>query len=209
MGAEPTWRVAGSYVESCNCDAICPCRRIDGRAGGRSTYGLCLGALSWLIEEGRSGDIDLAGLKVAIASRYSDDEAGSPWSIVLYLDERGDRDQRQALERIFLGRVSGTQIEHFPWAWKPSILLAVKPARIEVDHTPRRQWFRVRDRLTVRISGPVDDESTVTCVIPGHHQQGEELVAQHLKVDDDALRFDYRGNCGYAASFEYVGTGPD
>jgi len=200
-----SWRVAGTYVESCNCDAICPCRHIDGQPGGRSTHGLCLGALSWVIEDGHLESTDLSGLDVAIASRYSDDEAGSPWSIVLYLDERADGEQRAALERIFLGRVEGTQIDHFPWAWKPSHVLAVRPARIEVDHTPRRQWFRVRDALSVRIRGPVDDLATVTCVIPGHEQAGEELVAEHLKVEDPSLRFEYEGNCGYAARFDYRG----
>jgi hypothetical protein len=46
------WRISGSYLEACNCEAICPCRRIGGRQGGRSTYGVCLGSLSWQIEEG-------------------------------------------------------------------------------------------------------------------------------------------------------------
>jgi hypothetical protein len=200
-----TWRVAGTYVESCNCDPICPCRRIDGRPGGRSTYGVCLGALSWIVEEGHLDGTDLSGLNVALASRYSDDEEGSPWSIVLYLDERGRQEQLAALERIFLGQVTGTQIDHFPWAWKRSIVLAVRPARIELDHTPRRQWFRVRDVLSVRIRGSVDDLATVTCVIPGHEQAGEELVAEELRVDDASLQFDYQGNCGYAARFDYAG----
>ena len=44
-----SWRIRGTYFESCNCDAICPCRRIDGVAGGRSTHGVCMGVLSWLI----------------------------------------------------------------------------------------------------------------------------------------------------------------
>jgi hypothetical protein len=200
-----TWRVAGTYVESCNCDPICPCRRIDGRLGGRSTYGICLGALSWIVEEGDLDGTDLSGLNVALASRYSDDEAGSPWSIVLYLDERGAQEQLAALEQIFLGQVPGTQIDHFPWAWKRSIVLAVRPARIELDHTPRRQWFRVRDALSVRIRGRVDDLATVTCVIPGHEQAGEELVAEHMQVEDESLRFEYQGNCGYAARFDYSG----
>ena len=48
------WRIAGRYFESCNCDAICPCRMIDGVEGGRSTHGICFGVLSWLIDEGRA-----------------------------------------------------------------------------------------------------------------------------------------------------------
>jgi hypothetical protein len=51
----------------------------------------------------------------------------------------------------------------------------------------------------------VDDDATVTCVIPGHEQAGEELVAEHTRINDAALRFEYEGNCGYAARFDYGG----
>ena len=46
------WQISGSYLEACNCEAICPCRRIGGRPGGRSTYGECFGALSWIVDAG-------------------------------------------------------------------------------------------------------------------------------------------------------------
>jgi hypothetical protein len=75
-----SWRIRGSYFESCNCDAICPCRKINGVPGGRSTHGECMGVLSWVIEEGAADDVDLSGLPVAMAVRYSDDEPGSPWT---------------------------------------------------------------------------------------------------------------------------------
>ena len=68
------WHVRGSYLESCNCDAICPCRRVGGVGGGRSTHGICLGALSWLIEDGHADRIALDGLGAVLAIRYEDDE---------------------------------------------------------------------------------------------------------------------------------------
>src|SRR4051812_9326121 len=83
-----SWRIRGTYFESCNCDAICPCRRIDGVAGGRSTHGVCMGVLSWLIEEGAADGTDLSGLPLALACQYRDDEPGSPWTWILYLDGR-------------------------------------------------------------------------------------------------------------------------
>ena len=46
-----SWRIRGSYFESCNCDAICPCRSIDGVRGGRSTHGVCMGLLSSISHE--------------------------------------------------------------------------------------------------------------------------------------------------------------
>ena len=49
-----SYRVEGTYLESCNCDAICPCRRVGGVPGGRSTHGICLGVLSWFVETGEA-----------------------------------------------------------------------------------------------------------------------------------------------------------
>ena len=200
-----SWRIRGTYFESCNCDAICPCRRIDGAPGGRSTHGVCMGVLSWLIEEGAVGDIDLSGLPVAIACRYSDDEPGSPWTWALYLDARASDDQRNALEGIFTGRLGGGALEHFPWAWKESKLIAVRNVDIDVDHSRRRQLLRVRDLVTVRIRDRHQGAETVTCVIPGHERAGEELVAEELRVQDGPLAFEYSGVCGYGSTFDYSG----
>ena len=77
MSATP-WSISGTYLEACNCDAICPCRRIDGSGGGRSTYGECTGSLSWRIEQGSIGDLDVAGLCVVMVIWYSDDQPRSP-----------------------------------------------------------------------------------------------------------------------------------
>jgi hypothetical protein len=200
-----TWDIRGSYFESCNCDPICPCRRIDGVNGGRSTHGICTGVLSWLIEQGNAGETDLAGLAVALAIRYDDDEPGSPWSWVLYVDEGASDEQHAALEAIFTGRLGGDAETHFPWAWKPSELLAVRRVAIELDHTSRRQWLRIRNHVSVRIRDRFSGKQEVTCVIPGHDRSGEELVADELLVKDTPLAFFYSGTCGYGATFAYSG----
>jgi hypothetical protein len=200
-----TWDIRGSYFESCNCDPICPCRRIDGVTGGRSTHGICAGILSWRIEKGNAGGIDLAGLAVALAIRYDDDEPGSPWSWILYLDERASDEQSAALEAIFTGRLGGDAETHFPWAWKASNLLDVRRVAIEVDHTRRRQWLRIHNHVTVVIRDHFHDAATVTCAIPGHDRTGEELVADALLVNDGPLTFFYSGTCGYGSTFAYSG----
>src|SRR4051794_11795923 len=141
-GMATPWRIGGTYLEACNCEAICPCRRIGGVAGGRSTYGECLGALSWRITEGAAGELDLAGLHVVLVSRYHDDEPGSPWTWILHVDERADEAQRDALAAIFSGEWGGTPMSQFPWAFKDSTRLAVVPSAIEIDHTPGKGWLR-------------------------------------------------------------------
>jgi hypothetical protein len=200
-----SWRIRGTYFESCNCDAICPCRQINGVPGGRSTHGACLGVLSWLIEEGHANETDLAGLPVALALRYSDDEPGSPWTWALYLDARAADEQRVALEDIFSGRLGGDAATHFPWVWKASERIAVRRVEIDVDHAQRRQLLRIRDHVSVRIRDRYEGPETVTCGIPGHDRMGEELVTDELVVEDGTLAFSYRGTCGYGTTFDYSG----
>src|SRR5207249_781095 len=108
-------------------------------------------------------------------------------------------------ENIYTGRLGGEALEHFPWAWKESKLVAVRGVDIEVDHTRRRQLLRIRDRVTVGIRDRYRGRETVTCVIPGHERTGEELVADELLVQDGPLAFEYSGVCGYGSTFEYSG----
>jgi hypothetical protein len=201
------WAISGTYLESCNCEAICPCRRVGGVQGGRSTYGVCMGALSWSIQHGQADGVDLEGLAAVLALSYSDDEEGSPWTFVLYVDERGDVEQRDLLAGILTGQLGGTPLRQFPWVFKPSDLREIRPARIEIDHTPGRGWFRVGDEVLVRVSAPVDEQAPVTCVIPGHDRAGRELHAELLHVDaGEPLRFEFSGRCAYESTFEYSST---
>ena len=197
------WALSGTYLEACNCEVICPCRRIGGRAGGRSTYGICLGALSWDIERGHAGDVDLAGRRVVLVTRYDDDERGSPWDWFLYLDDAADERQRAALEAIFTGQAGGTPLRQFPWAFKPSRLLEVRTARIELDHTPRRGWFRAGHDVEVRVADTVVEQEPVTCIIPGHHRQGTEVQMEVLRSTATPLDYTFTGRCGYQTTFAY------
>jgi len=164
-----------------------------------------MGVLSWLIEDGEADGVDLAGIPVGMAFNYSDDVERSPWDWILYLDATASVDQQTALEGIFTGRLGGDALAHFPWAWKPSNLLAVQAVGLEVHHEPRRQRFRVHNHVTVRIRDGYAGDETVTCVVPGHDRAGEELIADVMRVDDGPLVFEYSGNCGYAATFDYSG----
>jgi hypothetical protein len=196
------WRVTGSYFEVCNCDAICPCRRQGTRLGGRSTNGVCDFALSWAIADGHAADTDLSGLAVVLVGRYDDDEPGSPWRVALYVDERADPQQQAALADIFLGRAGGTTFSNF--ASVIDHVYAIRPARIELDHTPHRERMTAEDFVTAATAKPVISEEAVSCGIPGHDHPGQELLAEHFKVNEPPMSWEVRGRCGFATDFTYT-----
>jgi len=207
--AMQNWRVSGSYFEVCNCDAPCPCRRLGDKPAGRSLYDTCDFALSWMIKDGYFGATALHGLRAAIAGRWDNAEPPKsgfpairpPWHVILYVDDRANPEQRQALEDIFLGHVGGTSAHNY--ARNIIEVYAIKPARIELDHTPGRERLRIGELVDAATARPFVTAEPMSCGIPGHDHPGRELVASHLRVSDGALYWMLEGRCGFATDFDF------
>jgi hypothetical protein len=200
-----SWHIEGDYFESCNCEAICPCRTVGGVPGGRSTYGICMGVLSWLVHEGHADGVDLGGLAAALVIRYDDDEPGSPWSFVVHVDERGSEEQRRALADILTGRLGGDDILRLPWVRKPSEELAVRASPIELRVGGDHKELRVGSAVELAATRPFETDQRVSCVIPGHHIAGTEYYADRLAVHDEPFEWALEGNCAFVGTFSYSG----
>ena len=190
-----SYSVRGSYFESCNCEPICPCRKIGSVLGGRSTYGECLGVLSWAIESGDVQGVDVGGLNVVLVSRYHDDEPGSPWSIILHVDEGADRKQRAALKWLFLDG-----LHQLPWIRKARHLVGVMTSAIDIEGTS----VRIGTSVVARASRRFETDLPVACGIPGYDRLGYEMVADELRVDEEPFAWELQGNCAYASDFDYA-----
>jgi hypothetical protein len=189
------FRVRGSYLESCNCEAICPCRMVGGVAGGRSTYGICFGLLAWRIEDGFVGDVDVTGLNVALDVRYDDDEPGSPWTVRLHVDARATAAQHEALAAVFLDGLGGPHTSKLPWIRKARHVIGIEASEIHI--APGE--VRVGDTIRLRATRPVESDAAVACGIPGYDQPGRELYADELVGPD----YELHGNCAFASQFDY------
>jgi hypothetical protein len=198
-----TFQIRGAYFESCNCDAICPCRMVGGVPGGRSTHGVCYGVLGWLVDHGWIRGTDVSGLAAAIVYRYDDDEPRSPWTFTLHVDERGDEVQRQGLASVFLGELGGPHVSLLPWIRKTAHVLGVHATRIELTPDGAGYRLRVGQGIHVRASRAFETDEGVACGIPGYERHGYELVADEHVVADGPFAWELSGNCGYTSDFDY------
>lgn len=190
-----SFRIAGRYLEACNCDPICPCRRIDGVPGGRSTHGVCFGALSWRVDEGETDGIDLGGSGAVMTYSYDDDAPGSPWTLVLHVDGPAE------LGEILLGHRGGAHLETLPWVRKPTASIEVRSARIAFEDGEAR----VGDAVRLSATTAFETASTVSCIVPGHERPGTELVNDEVSVADGVFDFELHGTCAFTRAFEYMG----
>ncbi|MEU8526234.1 MULTISPECIES: DUF1326 domain-containing protein [Streptomyces] len=97
----PKWHVAGDWFDTCRCNVPCPCTFAQP-----PTFGECDGVLAWHVNEGRYGDVTLDGLNVMMLGQFT----GNVWAehsdayAAVFLDERADDSQREALMMIFSGQ---------------------------------------------------------------------------------------------------------
>jgi hypothetical protein len=98
------WQISGQYMESCNCDYLCPC--IYTNPQGKATHDHCTALLVFRIDEGQADGVDLAGGKFALVFKTGPVMADGNWVYGAVVD--GKDDQVAALEKIAGGEAGGT-----------------------------------------------------------------------------------------------------
>lgn len=195
------WRIAGPYFESCNCDAICPCRSVNGGPGSRAAYRYCQFAVGWSVDQCHHGDVDLRGRTVVMVGYWDEDERGAPWRVGVYVDSAASPDQQRLLAGIVTGRLGGTPKRYYAGAI--SDVLFVEAAAVEIGHDAGRQYISVKGHVDARAHHRYETDAAVTCGVPGHDRAGYEVVMDVLDVSGGPLEYRYEGRCGFAASFDY------
>lgn len=194
------WNLTGSYFETCNCDAACPCAFMSP-----PTKGECTLLVGWHIKEGHFGDTALDGLNVALAAYTPGHMMEVKWKTALYVDERASDTQKEALTRIFTGKVGGHPerlASHF------GEFLGVKSVPIEYQTNAKHQSLRVGDvgfaeieDLTAEGAEEVSITARPWAIAPGY----SSVVAKsdRLDFDDYDLHWHLSGENGYRSQFAY------
>ncbi len=100
----PKWQVNGDWFDVCKCNIPCPCEFAQ-----TPTFGECEGVLAWQVRNGAYGNVALDGLNVVALGYFK----GNIWagatkaSMGIFMDERANDLQRDALGMIFGGKAGG------------------------------------------------------------------------------------------------------
>lgn len=103
--AQKSWELSGDYMESCNCDYLCPCIFTNPQAA--ATHDHCTALMVYRVERGHHLDVRLDGLKFALVIRSKRVMSDGDWVLGVVVDETASEPQRQALAEIASGKAGG------------------------------------------------------------------------------------------------------
>ncbi|MCC7411508.1 MAG: DUF1326 domain-containing protein [Gammaproteobacteria bacterium] len=104
MSAVPKWTLKGDWFDVCNCNIPCPCEFAQA-----PTDDHCEGVLAWHVRSGEFGGVRLDDLNVVAVACFDGNvwEGAQTMRVGMYIDERADERQREALQIVFSGRAGG------------------------------------------------------------------------------------------------------
>lgn len=113
--AATAWSFDGDYFENCNCAVVCPCL-VSAQAPltANPTEGVCNVAIAFHINGGKFGDVTLDDLNAVVVAHTPGPMIEGNWRLALYLDERADDAQREAMQAIFSGQAGGVMAGFAP-----------------------------------------------------------------------------------------------
>jgi len=185
-GEETTWTMNARLVESCCCNAICPCM-----VGSPPTRGFCHGNRLVQIDEGHFGDVDLDGVTLIVTFNIGN------WTKLWFSDRTREEQVTAAVEllREQGGFLYGDllEVERVPLVVERSeerIAYATPSTRteIEVMRGYEGRPIEVANLRTFR-----------------DYTQFESVVVSHTSADD-SQSFEYSGTNGFSATYAASGT---
>ena len=130
------WMIRAKEFSNCNCAYGCPCQ-----FNSRSTNGFCEAIGSVLIEEGYFNDIKLDGLCFVGVFKWPGEIADGNGRSQIIIDERANKKQREAINKIAHGESTapgGTHFYVFNSVVSETLETLYAPIIMEIDLDARR-----------------------------------------------------------------------
>lgn len=193
-----SWRIAGSYFETCSCDVVCPCTA-SLALGATKDY--CRVALVFHVKDGEVEGVDVSGLTVAAVAETPKVMTDGNWRIGVFIDGAASDEQAEKLGGVFSGALGGPMEALGPLIGEN---LGVQRAPIEVREDGLTHSVKIGDAVDFEIEDvvPFGVETGEPAQIVGiFHPAGHELTVAHAtRSQIDAFGISYEGKSAFSRS---------
>ncbi len=193
-----SWRLAGSYFETCSCDVVCPCTASFALG---ATLDRCNVVLVFHVTDGEVEGVDVGGLTVAAVADTPKVMSDGNWRVGVFIDAAASDTQAEKLGAVFSGALGGPMEALGPLMGEQ---LGVQRARIEVREDGLRHSIRIGDAVDFEIEDVVPfgvatgEPVKLTGIV---HPVGSELtVARATRSKIDAFGIQYDAKAAFSTS---------
>ncbi|HEX3609857.1 MAG TPA: DUF1326 domain-containing protein [Solirubrobacterales bacterium] len=193
-----SWKLEGSYFETCSCDVICPCTA--SLALG-ATNDRCNAMLVFNVQSGEVDGTDVSGQTVAAIADTPKVMSEGNWRLGVFIDAAASDEQAEKLGAVFSGALGGPMEALGPLVGEN---LGVERLPIEVHEDGLKHSIRIGEAVDFEIEDvvPFGVESGEPAKLTGiFHPAGSELtVAQATRSKIDAFGIQYEGKAAFSSS---------
>ncbi|MBV1904022.1 MAG: DUF1326 domain-containing protein [Marinosulfonomonas sp.] len=195
-----TWSLTGTYFESCNCEAVCPCIFLSPPTGEDCTV-----LIGWHINEGDDEGVSLSGLNIALAVHSPGHMATNQWRAAVYMDASASEAQNASLMKIFGGQAGGHPAR---LASHIGEIVGASSVPIEFSVNGGKHSLKIPEILDVEIEqikgqgdGPITVAGHPLCIAPGF----TSTLARSTKLSysDHGMSWDLTEKSGQFSPFAY------
>jgi len=194
------WAIKGTYVEACNCETVCPCIFFSP-----PTNGSCTVMLGWHIDQGEFEGTTLNGLNAALLAHSPGNMKDGNWKVALYVDDRANEAQNEALMGIFSGQAGGHIADLAPLIGE---VLGARPAAINLNASAGDFSFSVEGlgraealALEGQGGGAVTVAGHPLAVSPG--ELATVGLTSKIELDDHGFTVNMTDKAALSAAFNY------
>lgn len=193
-----SWKLAGSYFETCSCDVICPCTASLSLGATRDR---CRVVLVFNIKQGEVEGVDVGGLTVAGVADTPKVMSEGNWRMGVVIDAKASDEQADKLGKVFSGALGGPMEGLLPLVGEN---LGVRRDPIEVREDGLRHSIRIGDSVDFEVEDvvPFGVETGQPARLTGvFHPIGPELTVAHAtRSRINAFGIAYEGRSAFSAS---------
>jgi hypothetical protein len=193
-----SWKLDGSYFETCSCDVVCPCTA--SLALG-ATHDRCMVTLVFNVKDGDVDGTDVSGLTVAALADTPKVMTDGNWRLGVFIDAAASDEQAEKLGAVFSGALGGPMEALGPLIGES---LGAERVPIDVQESGLRHSIRIGDAVDFEIEDivPFGVETGEPARLTGiFHPAGDELTVAHaIRSRIDAFGIKYEGASAFSKS---------
>jgi hypothetical protein len=200
------WNLSGTYLESCNCDVVCPCTTSGLTAPADNER--CQVTFAFHVERGEVDGVDVSDHSVVVFTDAPRVMADGGWQVALYVDASADDSQADALGKVFSGQVGGPFAALTPFIGE---VLGVERVPIDYRDDGRHHAVRVADVIDIEIEDQVapqfGEDGPVMRLTGMFHPANTSLtIARSTRATGDGVHgrsWDFAGHNAHSAPFSW------